>query len=166
MSWGVGSRVLAMVARAVGWRPLDRLRELGLDESHLDDLSLEDARELGARRQFVLNLSGLKSLTPEIAEALAECVGELRLDGLTRLSPKVAAALAKHAGWLYLNGLTTLSVEAARVLAMHEGRLSLDGLTQLSAQAAEALRANSRIHLPRRFDICPSCGRLKSGKPS
>ena len=140
------------------------------DVSHVEELTVEQAEALVDQASRPngpwWSCDRLKTLSPEVAEKFTTHQGYVSFGGLTTLSPEVAEALGKHAGWLYLNGLTTLSVEAARVLAMHEGRLSLDGLTQLSAQAAEALRANSRIHLPRRFDICPSCGRLKSGEPS
>ena len=37
----------------------------------------------------MLNLGGLKSLTPEIAEALPPLVGELRRDGLATLTRRL-----------------------------------------------------------------------------
>lgn len=103
---------------------------------------------------------------PEAAKELATHGGGLLLDGVTTLSVKVAETLAKNADWLRLNGLTTLTPEVAEALAKHAGWLDLNGLKTLSVEAAEALWANSRNHLARRFDICPSCGRPTSGEPS
>lgn len=83
------------------------------------------------------------SLLPEGNESTAELDDErdpwLSLGGLRSLSPDVAAALAVHTGPLLLDGLQSLTEEAARALAAHVGELSLAGLTSLSAEARTAL---------------------------
>ena len=74
------------------------------------------------------------------AKALAKCKSGLFLNGVTTLSPEVADALAEYEGWsLSLNGVTTLSDEAAKALAKCKGGLSLNGVTMLSDEAANAL---------------------------
>ena len=88
MGWGVVGMVLTMAALAMAWEFI----------SPTGELSLEGARALAVRKELVLNL-----------------------DGVTSLTPGVAGALSKQQGWLFLNGLKTLSPKAADVLARHEG---------------------------------------------
>ncbi|NCY01673.1 MAG: hypothetical protein EBX36_01880 [Planctomycetia bacterium] len=72
-----------------------------------------------------LSLGGLKTLSPEVASALAMHDGPLLLDGLTEISPDVARSLATHSGELSLAGLKTLGDEARAALATHEGPVVL-----------------------------------------
>jgi len=106
-----------MAARALGWQPSDQV---------IAELSLEQARALAARRYAVLDLGGVKSLSPEIAETLAMFTGKKSLEGLTALTPDVADSLAKQKDDLYLIGLTTLSDEAAKVL-LDNPRINVSG---------------------------------------
>jgi mono/diheme cytochrome c family protein len=86
-------------------------------------------------------LPALKSLSPELAKALAKTRGALVLNGLTTLSDDAAAALAndQHRGGLHLNGLTALSPDAARAVCKREGDLYLNGLTAIPDQTLKAL---------------------------
>jgi hypothetical protein len=98
-----------------------------------------------------LNLPALteRSLTVEVATALATHKGSLELDGLSWLPEEIAVALANHEGDLSLDGVTTLTDEAAEAMAGYEGPwLSLGGLTTLSEHAASLLRTNESIVLP------------------
>jgi hypothetical protein len=130
MRWAVVVVILAMAVPAIGQDNTDILRKL----------SVEQARTLIATYgSDPLSFDGLTTLSPEVAEALANHKGQLDLNGLTTLSPEVAEALATHEGLLFLNGLTTLSPESAAALATHEGAIVFDGLTTLSPEVAEAL---------------------------
>jgi hypothetical protein len=93
----------------------------------------------------------IKTLTVEMAHALAQHKGQLSLDGLTTISDAAVKALAQHEGPLELGGLTTLSDEAAKALAQHKGPLYLSSRTTLSDEAAAELRSNPEIHLPAKF---------------
>jgi serine/threonine protein kinase len=97
---------------------------------------------LSAKEHDRITLNSPATLSPEVAQALAQWKGEyLSLDGLTTLSVEVAEALATWTGrWLKLNGLTSLSLEVAEALATWTGRhLYFDGLSSLSEEVAEAL---------------------------
>lgn len=146
------------------------VEEFGRDED-IESLTVEEAEELLERRGGVtrggiswpsdLRLTGLKSLTPEVAGLLAQHEGGLFLDGLEELSPETAQALAQKkegslrrsfTSTLSINGVSGLSVEIARALSTHKGDLKLNGLHALSASAAEALGkkaegSHSRIEL-------------------
>ena len=77
----------------------------------------------------------IKTLTVKEATRLAQQKsGRLLLNGLKTISPEVAKALAQHKGWLSLNGLTTISDEAAAALGPHKHALHLDGLTRFLPQ--------------------------------
>lgn len=117
--------------------------------SQLTTLSPELARKLISQSQpFELDLSGLRSLTEESAEIVAESDGPISLNGLRTISSDVAEALSHHRGWLGLDGLTDLTPAAADHLARHRhgvhvggfyNRLSLNGLATLSDETASAL---------------------------
>jgi stage V sporulation protein K len=108
-----------------------------LDLAGLANLSLESA-EILCRCRAMLFL-GLKTLTADVAEALAQHCGTLGLNDLTELPVDVAEALAQHRGTLALSGLTELPVDVAEALAQHRGTLVLNGLTELPVDVAKAL---------------------------
>lgn len=85
----------------------------------------------------------VSSLVPEAAAPPAEDAEDrdpwLSLGGLRTLSADVAAALAVHTGPLLLDGLQSLSESTARALAAHSGELSLAGLTSISPEVRAAL---------------------------
>ena len=114
----------------------------------------------------VLRLDNLASLTPEVAEALANHEGVLVLNGLSSLPPAVASSLAKRVGnsnavrangssvtskrtgTLVLNGLEHLSLESATALAAFTGELVLKAITELTPDTAAALATHpGRLHL-------------------
>ena len=139
-----------------------------------ENITVQQARELvqkvEAESRFgILQLSRTYEITPAVAEALAEFRGEMLILGLKSLSPEVAAALAKsqavnvwlHSvtsvspdaaesliklpGQLFLTGLVELdSVPLAEKLAARPGALSFPYLTQISPQIAAALAKNER----------------------
>lgn len=83
---------------------------------------------------------GLTTITPEVAKALAaHSRGMLALNALDKISVEVASELAQFRGKLALNGLRTLSREVAIELAKHRSKFTLFGLTEISDEAAEAL---------------------------
>lgn len=83
---------------------------------------------------------GLTTITPEVAKALAaHSRGMLALNGLDDVSTDVASELAKFRGKLTLNGLRSLSRETAVELANHRSKFTLFGLTEISDDVAEAL---------------------------
>ena len=107
----------------------------------LKTITVEQAKELvKASRGDALNLSGLTSISLEVAEALANHTGDLNLYALRAISPEAATALAKHNGALHIfGGVSTMKFEVADALSKHEGDLYLDGLTTLSPKTAKAL---------------------------
>ncbi len=114
----------------------------------------------------VLRLDNIESLTPEVAEALANHEGVLVLNGLSSLLPAVATSLAKRVGnsnavrangssvtskrtgTLVLNRLESLSPESAAALAAFTGELVLKAITELTPDTAAALAMHpGRLHL-------------------
>ena len=76
----------------------------------IESLTKAEAQSLVSKRKGRLILSGLTSVSPEVAKVLAQYKGSLELDSLTTISPKVAEALATHRGdGLSLDGLTDIS---------------------------------------------------------
>jgi len=113
-----------------------------------ENVTLQQARELvekvEAESRFgILQLSRTDEITPAIAEVLAEFRGEMLILGLKSLSPEVAAALAKsQAATVWLHSVTSVSPEAAGAIATLPGDLFLTGLTDLdSVPLAEKLAA-------------------------
>jgi hypothetical protein len=109
------------------------------------------AREL-ARYPGTLWLSGLRELTPKVAEALSgfdpqSRYDRLYLDGLRRLTPEAVRELAPFSATLSLAGLTTVSPELAEALLEVRGRLHLPGVRRLSAEAAEILLSRLEVNL-------------------
>lgn len=83
---------------------------------------------------------GLTTITPEVAKSLAaHSRGMLALNALDKITVEVARELAQFRGKLTLNGLRALSPEVARELAKHRSKFTLFGLMEISAEAAEAL---------------------------
>jgi hypothetical protein len=114
----------------------------------------------------VLRLDNIGSLTPDVAEVLANHEGVLVLNGLSTLPPAVATALAKRVGnsnavrangssvtstrtgTLVLNGLENLSTESAKALAAFRGELVLKAIAELTLETAVALSVHpGRLHL-------------------
>ena len=84
-------------------------------------------------------------------EIIAEFGGDgpipaVSLGGLSEVTPDVATALSQHLGDIQLDGLKTLSLESAQALASHVGGLSLAGIDGLDPDVAEAL-------IPHRGDV-------------
>lgn len=89
-----------------------------------------------------ISLPAITEITFPVAEQLARAPGDLHLDGLRSLTADVARALAAHGGEknkLSLNGLETLDIETARSLVGHQGPLLLDKLSVISDALAEIL---------------------------
>jgi hypothetical protein len=83
-------------------------------------------------RSMGLNLSHVTDISPDAAESLASHQGEyLLLDGITSLSDDAAAGLAQFSGNLSLARVLTLSAEAQRLLG--EGKVKLVGLASLDS---------------------------------
>jgi hypothetical protein len=109
------------------------------------ELSPETAGALAEFRGEMLIL-GLKTLAPEVAEALATSqAATLWLHSVTSVSPEVAASLAKTKGKLVLSGLSELSsVPLAEKLVSRPGALSFPFLTSISPEIAEVLAKSSK----------------------
>ncbi len=113
-----------------------------------EDITVQQARDLvqevKAESRFgILQLSRTYEITPAVAEALAEFRGEMLILGLKSLSPEVAAALAKsQAETVWLHSVTSVSPEAAEALVKLPGHLFLTSLAELdSVPLAEKLAA-------------------------
>jgi hypothetical protein len=113
-----------------------------------ENVTVQQARELvqkiEAESPFgILQLSKTYEITPAVAEALAEFRGEMLILGLKSLSPEVAAALAKSpAANLWLHSVTAVTPEAAEALVKLPGHLFLTSLAELdSVPLAEKLAA-------------------------
>lgn len=111
-------------------------------------ITVEQARELVQKveadlRFGILQLSRTEEITSEVAEALAEFRGEMLILGLKSLSPEVATALAKsQAANVWLHSVTSVSPEASEAISKLRGHLVLTGLAELdSVPLAEKLAA-------------------------
>ena len=107
-----------------------------------ENVTVERARELvqkaGAESDVfkILQLSRTYEVSPEAAGALAEFRGEMLILGLKSLSPEVAQALAKsQANTLWLHSVTSVSPEAAEIIARLPGKLVMTGLAKLDSVA-------------------------------
>ncbi|MCE9568023.1 MAG: DUF1588 domain-containing protein [Planctomycetes bacterium] len=117
-----------------------------------DEAGVALAKHTGGR----LYLKAVKSLSPDVAKALAQRKGggpsnQVRLDGLESLSVEAAAALAEMHGHNWdgrLPAMKTIPEDVARALAKRPGGLSLEGLTSLSDEAAKALGGKLGGNLP------------------
>ena len=89
---------------------------------------------------------GLKSLSPEVAAALAKSqAANVWLHSVTSVSPEAAEAIVKLPGHLFLTSLAELdSVPLAEKLAARPGALSFPYLTTISPEIAAALAKNER----------------------
>jgi hypothetical protein len=124
----------------------------------LQELSVAVAKELAVFPGHMV-LSGVEEISPDVANALAECKGQLTLPALRELtSVQLAKKLAETATSGYVVGepddtwdvracsglrlprLTRVDADIARALALHDGeRLALNGLVAISDDVAEAL---------------------------
>jgi hypothetical protein len=104
-----------------------------------EDVTVEQAQKLvqkvEAESRFgILQLSRTHELSPEEAAALAEFRGEMLILGLRSLSPEVARAIAKsRAATVWLHSVTAVAPEAAEALAGLSGQLVLSGLVELDS---------------------------------
>ena len=111
----------------------------------LFEITQSTARSL-SKHQAYLDLSGVKELTPSVANDLTTKWGDrdyrfigLNLNGLVDLSAETAEVLSNYPGHsLNLNGLKTLSPEVATALSRSKCNLGLFGLEELSDAAADA----------------------------
>ncbi len=100
-----------------------------------------------------LPLNGMKSLAPEIVEALAEFKGSLNLNGLTTLDAATATALAALDTWNGdLSSIVAIespdSVEIAAALATRKGPLLLPNLMKISPKTLTALIEKEDVVIP------------------
>ena len=98
----------------------------------------DDVARALAKRQHGLSLEGLTTISDEAAKVLLPKIGG-RLPGLTSLSPEAAKMLAQSRGGLNFDGLNKLPDETAKELEKSGAALSLNGLTTLSPVAARAI---------------------------
>lgn len=102
-------------------------------------LTAQQARELvtitEAQSRFgIVQLSTTSEMTPEVAEVLASFRGDTLIPGIKSLSPEVAEALAKsQAANVWLHSITTVSPEAAEAISKLRGDLVLTSLTELDS---------------------------------
>lgn len=83
-----------------------------------------------------VDLRKYTKIKPEVASQLA-CNEDLDLSGLQSLSPELAAAFKNHRGGLILNGLTELTPETAKVLKeSFKGSLEFGSVEKLEDEAA------------------------------
>ena len=104
-----------------------------------EDVTVEQAQKLvqkvEAESRFgILQLSRTQEVSPEEAAALAEFRGEMLILGLRSLSPEVARAIAKsRAATVWLHSVTAVAPEAAETIAGLSGHLVLSGLVELES---------------------------------
>ena len=144
----------------------------------LKELSVELAEGLGKKRgdvthQSHLDLSGLATLSPAAARAIAKWNGHIFLDGLREISTESLQALAEHKTspddrfFVHLRGLQTLSDEGAAILAVWPRWFGdLPALTALSEKSAVALASsrNWNGNLPSVKTITPEMARTLAGR--
>lgn len=114
-----------------------------LELSGITSLSNELAEVLSGYEGEQLALSGLTKISPQVAESLCGVKATLNLDGLQSISPEIARALGKREGVLWLDGLTEIGAESAKALAGTQSQLTLSGLESLSEMVAAALATHN-----------------------
>lgn len=116
-----------------------------LQLSRTHEINSETAAVLAQFRGEMLIL-GLKSLSPDVAQALAKSrAATVWLHSVTKVVPEAAVILAKLPGHLVLSGLEELdSVALAEKLARRPGVLSFPYLKQITPETAVALGKNPR----------------------
>ncbi len=128
-----------------------------------EEITAQRARELvqqvQAESRFgILQLSRTYEMNPEAAAALAQFRGEMLILGLRSLSPEVARALAdSQAATVWLHSITSVAPEAAEAIAKVPGHLVLSGLVELeSVPLAEKLaRRPGALSFPYLKQITP-----------
>ncbi|MCY2964293.1 MAG: hypothetical protein NT069_11775 [Planctomycetota bacterium] len=94
-------------------------------------------------------LHNLTSVTPEAGDAIVQLPGHLVLTGLAELtSPALAEKLAKRPGALSLPYVKTITLPIAVALVQHEGSLTLGGLTTVASEIQDKLAEAKVINLP------------------
>ena len=113
-----------------------------------ESITSEQARELVQKTESesrfgILQLSKTYEISPAVAEELAKFQGDTMMLGIKSLSPEVATALAKsRAENVWLHSVTSVSPEAADAIVKLPGNLYLTGLVELdSLPLAEKLAA-------------------------
>lgn len=128
-----------------------------------ESLTAEQAKELveetEAKSRFgILQLSRTYEITPAAAEILAEFRGDTLILGIKSLSPEVAAALANsQAANVWLHSVTSVSTEAAEAIVKLRGHLILTSLTELDSAplAAKLVSRPGALSFPRLKKISP-----------
>ena len=104
-------------------------------------------RRGGANTGLPRNTNSIKVLRVEQATNLVKHHrGVLQLDGLRSITPTVAGILARYRGVIFLNGLTSLPVQVAIKLAKHRGPLYLGGIEDVSEESRKVLHDNPDVH--------------------
>jgi len=104
-------------------------------------ITMEEARkrvkQVEAESRFgILQLSKTDEITPEVAAVLAEFRGEFLILGIRSLTPEVATALANsRAANVWLHNITSISSVAADAIVKLPGHLVLTGLAELTSPA-------------------------------
>jgi hypothetical protein len=130
-----------------------------------EEITVQRARELvqqveSGSRFGILQLSRTREINADVATALAQFRGEMLILGLKSLSPEVAQALANsQAATVWLHSATSVGPEAAATLAKVPGHLALTGLVELdSVPLAEKLaRRPAALSFPYLKRITPEC---------
>lgn len=138
-----------------------------------EDVTVEQAEKLvrqvaSESRYGTLQLSRTYEIRPDVAAVLAEFEGELLILGLRSLSPDVARALAKsRADTVWLHSVTSLDPEAADALAGMPGNLVLSGLVKLDAVplAKKLARRPAVLTLPYLKQIGPEVAAALAENP-
>jgi hypothetical protein len=101
----------------------------------LDSVSLPVAKALASMGGVSLKLDKVQSITPDVAETLAQAdVRTLSFAGLATLGASEAAALSRaKASQLVLSGLVHVGDEAIRALAAFPGRIDVTAFVNYAA---------------------------------
>lgn len=121
-----------------------------------EEVTVERARELMRQAEEespfeILQLSLTPDVSPEVATVLAEFRGKMLILGLRSLSPEVARALAKsRAATVWLHSVTAVTPEAAAAIAEVPGDLVVSGLVKLESVplARKLARRPAALSLP------------------
>ncbi len=126
-------------------------------------ITVEDARkrvkQVEAESRFgILQLSRTDEISPEVAAVLAEFRGEFLILGIRSLTPEVAAALANsRAANVWLHNITSVPPAAADAIVTVPGHLVLTGLAELTSPvlAEKLARRPGALSLPYVKEITP-----------
>ena len=111
----------------------------------IKSLDIDSAQALSAWRGYGLEMNGLSTINPEVAQALASIESDapwmsyILLEGLQELEEESARGLSQYKGGkLFLNGIKKATPEMMHGLKDYKRTVILNGVQELDIETAKA----------------------------